>query len=52
MAKEVFIPKLGQTMEEARLVKWLVEDGAKVDEGQGILDVETDKAVFTVESTS
>jgi pyruvate dehydrogenase E2 component (dihydrolipoamide acetyltransferase) len=52
MAKEVFIPKLGQTMEEARIVKWLVEDGAPVDEGQALLDVETDKAVFTVESTS
>lgn len=50
MAKEVFIPKLGQTMEEARLVKWLVADGAQVEEGQGVLDVETDKAVFTVEA--
>ncbi|MEW5719557.1 MAG: E3 binding domain-containing protein, partial [Chloroflexota bacterium] len=52
MAKEVFIPKLGQTMEEARLVKWLVADGALVEEGQGILEVETDKAVFTVEANA
>jgi pyruvate dehydrogenase E2 component (dihydrolipoamide acetyltransferase) len=50
VAKEVYIPKLGQTMEEARLMKWLVSDGARVEEGQGILDVETDKAVFTVEA--
>ena len=50
MTNEVFIPKLGQTMEEARLVKWLVADGAQVEEGQGVLDVETDKAVFTVEA--
>jgi pyruvate dehydrogenase E2 component (dihydrolipoyllysine-residue acetyltransferase) len=50
VAKEVFVPKLGQTMEEARLLKWLVADGTRVEEGQGILDVETDKAVFTVEA--
>jgi pyruvate dehydrogenase E2 component (dihydrolipoamide acetyltransferase) len=52
VAKEVFIPKLGQTMEEARLAKWLVADGASVEEGQGILEVETDKAVFTVEANA
>jgi pyruvate dehydrogenase E2 component (dihydrolipoamide acetyltransferase) len=52
VAKEVFIPKLGQTMEEARLVKWLVADGASVEEGEGILEVETDKALFTVEANA
>jgi pyruvate dehydrogenase E2 component (dihydrolipoamide acetyltransferase) len=50
MAKEVFIPKLGQTMEEATLVRWLVADGAQVEQGDGILEVETDKALFTVEA--
>src|SRR5512142_881589 len=50
MAKELFIPKLGQTVEEVRLVRFLVEDGAKVDQGQEVLEVETDKAVFAVES--
>ena len=52
MAKEVFIPKLGQTVEEVTLVHWLVPDGAKVDQGQEILEVETDKAVFTVEASA
>ncbi|MCL4505776.1 MAG: 2-oxo acid dehydrogenase subunit E2 [Chloroflexi bacterium] len=50
MAKELFIPKLGQTVEEVRLVRFLVEDGAKVDQGQEVLEVETDKAVFAVET--
>lgn len=50
MAKELFIPKLGQTVEEVRLVRWLVEDGARVEQGQEVLEVETDKAVFAVES--
>jgi len=52
MAKEVFIPKLGQTMEEATLVRWLVADGAQVEQGDGILEVETDKALFTVEASA
>ena len=50
MAKDIFIPKLGQTVEEVRLVRFLVEDGAKVDQGQELLEVETDKAIFGVES--
>jgi pyruvate dehydrogenase E2 component (dihydrolipoamide acetyltransferase) len=52
MAKEVFIPKLGQTMEEATLVHWLVDDGAQIAQGDAILEVETDKALFTVEANA
>jgi pyruvate dehydrogenase E2 component (dihydrolipoamide acetyltransferase) len=52
MAKEIFIPKLGQTMEVATLSRWLVADGEKVEQGQEILEVETDKAVFAVEATA
>jgi pyruvate dehydrogenase E2 component (dihydrolipoamide acetyltransferase) len=51
MAEEVFIPKFGQTVEEVTLVQWLVEDGQLVEQGQPVLDVETDKAIFTVEAT-
>ncbi len=50
MAVEFFIPKLGQTVEEVTLVSWLVEDGAKVSQGQEVMEVETDKAVFPVEA--
>lgn len=50
MAVEFFIPKLGQTVEEVTLVKWLVPDGTKVNQGQEIMEVETDKAVFPVEA--
>jgi pyruvate dehydrogenase E2 component (dihydrolipoamide acetyltransferase) len=52
MAVELFIPKLGQTVEEVTIVNWLVEDGAKVEQGQAILEVETDKAVFPVEANA
>jgi pyruvate dehydrogenase E2 component (dihydrolipoamide acetyltransferase) len=52
MAEEFFIPKLGQTVEEVTLVKWLVPDGAKVSQGQEVMEVETDKAVFPVEANA
>ncbi len=52
MTKEIFIPQLGQTMEEATIARWLVADGEKVEQGQEILEVETDKAVFAVEATA
>jgi pyruvate dehydrogenase E2 component (dihydrolipoamide acetyltransferase) len=51
MAEELFIPKLGQTVEEVTIIEWLVEDGSKVDAGMPVLDVETDKAVFPIEAT-
>jgi pyruvate dehydrogenase E2 component (dihydrolipoamide acetyltransferase) len=50
MAGELFIPKLGQTVEEVTLLKWLVRDGEKVKQGQEVLEVETDKAIFNVEA--
>ena len=52
MAEEFFIPKLGQTVEEVILVNWLVEDGARVNQGQPVMEVETDKAVFPVEANA
>lgn len=52
MAEELFIPKLGQTVEEVTLVQWLVQDGEKVSQGQAVMDVETDKAVFPVEANA
>ena len=50
MAEEVFIPKAGQTVEEVTLIRWLVEDGAQVTEGQELMEIETDKTNFMVEA--
>jgi pyruvate dehydrogenase E2 component (dihydrolipoamide acetyltransferase) len=47
MAVEFFIPKLEET-EEVTIVSWLVEDGTLVNEGDEIIEVETDKAVVPV----
>jgi len=50
MPAEVYIPKYGQTVEEVKIVQWFVEDGATVKKGQEILEIETDKTTFFVES--
>ncbi len=50
MATEIILPKLGQTMESAAIVRWLVAEGDQVEKGQPILEIETDKAVLEVES--
>ena len=50
MAVDLFIPKMGQTVEEVTLINWLIKDGDKVAFGDPVLEVETDKAIFTVEA--
>ncbi len=52
MSEEFFVPKLGQTVEEVVMVGWLVEDGSKVSQGEAVMEVETDKAVFPVEANA
>ena len=39
------MPRLGETMEQGRLVAWLVEPGQMFKRGDGLLEVETDKTV-------
>lgn len=52
MVVEVAIPKLGLTMTEALLVRWLVEDGEEVRKGQPICEIETDKVSSETEATA
>ena len=50
MSHAVTIPKLGLTMEEATLVEWHVQDGERVEKGQTLLTIETEKIMFDVEA--
>lgn len=50
MIKEVIMPKLGQTMEEGIIEKWRKKEGEKVEKGDILLDITTDKATLEVES--
>src|SRR5690348_17070734 len=44
------MPKLGLTMQEAELVRWLVDVGGEVRAGRPLCEVETDKITMEVES--
>jgi pyruvate dehydrogenase E2 component (dihydrolipoamide acetyltransferase) len=50
MAKEIRLPRLGQTMEEATIVTCLVNVGDRVNKGDYIFEIETDKATLEMES--
>jgi|TARA_Y100000310_G_scaffold245344_1_gene250314 pyruvate dehydrogenase E2 component (dihydrolipoamide acetyltransferase) len=50
MATTVHIPKVGMTMEDGDLVRWLVADGATVHPGQIVFEMETEKVEIEVEA--
>lgn len=39
----VYMPKYGMTMEEGLIVEWLVKEGDRVSEGDGLVVIETEK---------
>lgn len=50
MVKEIILPKLGQTMDEGTIIEWLKEEGDRVDRGEVIFTLESDKATLDVEA--
>jgi pyruvate/2-oxoglutarate dehydrogenase complex dihydrolipoamide acyltransferase (E2) component len=50
VAEPVILPKWGMNMVEATVVEWLKAVGDRVDEGEAIVSVETDKVEATVEA--
>ena len=46
----VVVPQLSISMEEAKVGRWLVEDGDAVAAGQLVVEVETDKATVELEA--
>lgn len=50
MSTDIVLPKLGLTMEEAKVVTWLKDIGDYIEPDEVILEVETDKANLEVES--
>jgi len=50
MARSVRMPPLGATSDELRVVQWLKEVGSAVEQGEMLLEVETDKATLEVEA--
>jgi len=47
---EVTMPKLSDSMEEGKIIKWRKHEGDEVTEGDIIAEIESDKAVMELES--
>ncbi|MBI2369339.1 MAG: 2-oxo acid dehydrogenase subunit E2, partial [Deltaproteobacteria bacterium] len=50
MATDVYMPKLGITMEEGTIIRWLKHEGEPVQKGEPLLEIETDKISYEVEA--
>ena len=50
MAIEMIMPKVDMDQETGMVVEWLKEDGQKVEKGETILVIETDKITIDVEA--
>jgi len=44
------MPKLSDTMEEGRIIRWLRKEGDPIETGQALAEVETDKATVEMEA--
>jgi pyruvate dehydrogenase E2 component (dihydrolipoamide acetyltransferase) len=50
MAIQFRLAALGHTMETGRVVEWHIAEGGKIEEGELLISIETDKAVADIES--
>jgi pyruvate dehydrogenase E2 component (dihydrolipoamide acetyltransferase) len=52
MQVKVLMPRMGQSMEEGSVSRWLVKVGDRVKKDDALAEIETDKAVVNLESSS
>jgi pyruvate dehydrogenase E2 component (dihydrolipoamide acetyltransferase) len=50
MIKDIFMPALSSTMTEGKIVSWVKSPGDKIEKGETVVVVESDKADMDVES--
>ena len=50
MATSIIMPKAGMAMEEGTIVKWLKAEGEKVEQGEPLLEILTDKVNMEIEA--
>jgi pyruvate dehydrogenase E2 component (dihydrolipoamide acetyltransferase) len=48
--KTVEMPKMGDTMEEGKILRWIKHEGDQVKKGESLAEVETDKVNIEIES--
>src|SRR3979490_100705 len=51
MATEFKLPELGENIESGDLVRLMIKPGASINEGEPVMELETDKAVVEVPSS-
>ena len=47
---KVLMPKMGDTMEEGKILNWIKKEGDTVNKGDALAEVETDKVNIEVEA--
>jgi pyruvate dehydrogenase E2 component (dihydrolipoamide acetyltransferase) len=52
MASQIVMPKMSDTMEEGVVVKWLKREGERIEFGEALAEIETDKAVLELEAST
>ncbi|MFT5042932.1 MAG: pyruvate/2-oxoglutarate dehydrogenase complex dihydrolipoamide acyltransferase (E2) component, partial [Hyphomicrobiaceae bacterium] len=52
MSVEICMPKLSDTMTEGGVVNWFVAEGDRVESGQVIAELETDKSAVDLEASA
>jgi pyruvate dehydrogenase E2 component (dihydrolipoamide acetyltransferase) len=50
MSSRIVMPKLSDTMEEGKILRWLKKEGDPVETGQTLAEIETDKATVEMEA--
>jgi pyruvate dehydrogenase E2 component (dihydrolipoamide acetyltransferase) len=50
LASEIKLPRLGQGMESGTIVKWLKSEGERVEKGEPLYELDTDKVTQEVEA--
>ncbi len=50
MGSFIMMPKLGMTMTEGHITRWLVKEGQQIEKGDLLFEVETDKTTLEVDS--
>src|SRR4030095_3177018 len=50
MATEIKLPRLGQGMESGTVVRWLKQEGDRVEKGEPLYEVDTEKVTQEVEA--
>lgn len=50
MAFEIILPKIDEAMTKGRIIKWMKQEGEKVEKGTILFNLETEKVTWDVES--